>query len=139
MTLLRYAAVDDYGTLLNPLLTEAQVHGGLAQGIGQALMEEARYDPDGGQLLSATFMDYAMPRAMDLPLFEISMVELPTEANPLGAKGVGQAGCIGAPQTVIHAILDALRPLGVTHLDMPATPSRVWHAIREAQKVQEKN
>jgi len=136
VTLLRYAAVDDYGTLVNPLLTEAQVHGGLAQGIGQALMEEARYDPDGGQLLSATFMDYAMPRAMDLPPFEISMVELPTEANPLGAKGVGQAGCIGAPQTVMHAILDALRPLGVTHLDMPATPSRVWHAIREAQKAQ---
>jgi carbon-monoxide dehydrogenase large subunit len=79
-----------------------------------------------------------MPRAMDLPPFEISMVELPTQANPLGAKGVGQAGCIGAPQTVIHAILDALRPLGVTHLDMPATPSRVWHAIREAQKAQAK-
>lgn len=138
VSLLRYVAVDDYGTLVNPLLAEAQVHGGLAQGIGQALMEEARYDPDGGQLLSATFMDYAMPRAMDLPPFELSMVELPTQANPLGAKGVGQAGCIGAPQTVIHAILDALRPLGVTHLDMPATPARIWHAIREAQKGQAK-
>lgn len=133
VVLLRYVAVDDYGTLINPLLTEAQVHGGLAQGIGQALMEEARYDPDGGQLLSATFMDYAMPRAMDLPSFELSMVELATEANPIGAKGAGQAGCIGAPQTVIHAILDALRPLGVTHLDMPATPSRVWRAIQEAR------
>lgn len=133
VVLLRYVAVDDYGTLINPLLTEAQVHGGLAQGIGQALMEEARYDSDGGQLLSATFMDYAMPRAIDLPPFEVSMVELPTQANPIGAKGAGQAGCIGAPQTVIHAILDALRPLGVTHLDMPATPSRIWHAIREAQ------
>jgi carbon-monoxide dehydrogenase large subunit len=97
-------------------------------------MEEARYDPDGGQLLSATFMDYAMPRAMDLPPFEIAMVELPTQANPLGAKGVGQAGCIGAPQTVIHAVLDALRPLGVKHLEMPATPSRIWHAIQAAQK-----
>ena len=134
VTLLRYVAVDDYGTLINPLLTEAQVHGGLAQGIGQALMEEARYDPDGGQLLSATFMDYAMPRAMDLPAFELSMVELPTQANPLGVKGAGQAGCIGAPQTVIHAILDALRPLGVTHLDMPATPARIWHAIRGARQ-----
>lgn len=133
VALLRYVAVDDYGTLINPLLTEAQVHGGLAQGIGQALMEEARYDSDGGQLLSATFMDYAMPRAIDLPPFELSMVELPTQANPIGAKGAGQAGCIGAPQTVIHAILDALRPLGVTHLDMPATPARIWHAIREAQ------
>jgi carbon-monoxide dehydrogenase large subunit len=139
VTLLRYVAVDDYGTLINPLLTEAQVHGGLAQGIGQALMEEARYDPDGGQLLSATFMDYAMPRAMDLPAFELSMVELPTQANPLGAKGAGQAGCIGAPQTVIHAILDALRPLGVTHLDMPATPARIWRAIREAQNEQAKD
>jgi carbon-monoxide dehydrogenase large subunit len=139
VTLLRYVAVDDYGTLINPLLAEAQVHGGLAQGIGQALMEEARYDPDGGQLLSATFMDYAMPRAMDLPSFELSMVELPTRANPIGAKGAGQAGCIGAPQTVIHAILDALRPLGVTHLDMPATPSRVWHAIRTAQKARAKD
>ncbi|MGF7053930.1 carbon-monoxide dehydrogenase large subunit [Bosea sp. OAE752] len=139
VTLLRYVAVDDYGTLINPLLTEAQVHGGLAQGIGQALMEEARYDPDGGQLLSATFMDYAMPRAMDLPAFELSMVELPTEANPLGAKGAGQAGCIGAPQTVIHAILDALRPLGVTHLDMPAIPARIWRAIRDAQEAQTKD
>lgn len=133
VTLLRYVAVDDYGTLVNPLLTEAQVHGGLAQGIGQALMEEIRYDPEGGQLLSATFMDYALPRAADLPGFELALVELPTKANPLGVKGAGQAGCIGAPQTVIHAILDALRPLGVTHLDMPATPARIWHAIQEAR------
>jgi len=133
VNLLRYVAVDDYGTLINPLLTEAQVHGGLAQGIGQALMEEARYDSDGGQLLSATFMDYAMPRAMDLPFFELSMVELATEANPIGAKGAGQAGCIGAPQTVIHAILDALHPVGVTRLDMPATPARIWHAIQRAR------
>jgi carbon-monoxide dehydrogenase large subunit len=96
-------------------------------------MEEARYDPDGGQLLSATFMDYAMPRATDLPFFELSMVELATDANPIGAKGAGQAGCIGAPQTVIHAILDALRPLGVSHLDMPATPSRIWHAIQSSK------
>jgi len=133
VTLLRYVAVDDYGTLINPLLTESQVHGGLAQGIGQALMEEARYDADSGQLLSATFMDYAMPRAADLPDFELAMVEVPTKANPLGVKGAGQAGCIGAPQTVIHAILDALRPLGVTHIDMPATPEKVWRAIRDAE------
>ncbi|GAU86371.1 xanthine dehydrogenase family protein molybdopterin-binding subunit [Bosea sp. BIWAKO-01] len=134
VTLLRYVAVDDYGILINPLLTEAQVHGGLAQGIGQALMEEIRYDPEGGQLLSATFMDYALPRAADLPCFELSLVELPTTANPLGVKGAGQAGCIGAPQTVIHAILDALRPLGVSHIDMPATPARIWHAIRAASE-----
>lgn len=133
VTLERYVAIDDYGTLVNPLLTEAQVHGGLAQGIGQALLEEASYDPESGQLLSATFMDYAMPRADDIPLFDIQMVEIPTSANPLGSKGVGQAGCIGAPQTVMNAILDALRPLGVTHLDMPATPAKVWRAIRDAQ------
>lgn len=133
VTIERYVAVDDYGTLINPLLAEAQVHGGLAQGIGQALMEEALYDSSSGQLLSATFMDYAVPRAADLPAFDLEMVEVATRANPLGVKGAGQAGCIGAPQTVIHAILDALRPLGVTHLDMPATPARVWRAIRDAQ------
>jgi len=133
VSLKRYVAIDDYGTLVNPLLTEAQVHGGLAQGIGQALLEEASYDPDSGQLLSATFMDYAMPRAEDMPLFELEMVEIPTQVNLLGSKGVGQAGCIGAPQTVMNAILDALRPLGVTDLDMPATPAKVWRAIRDAQ------
>jgi carbon-monoxide dehydrogenase large subunit len=133
VSLERYVAVDDYGRLVNPLLTEAQVHGGLTQGIGQALLEEAVYDPDSGQLLSATFMDYAMPRADDIPFFDLEMVEVPTKANPLGAKGSGQAGCIGAPQTVMNAVLDALRPLGVTHLDMPATPARVWRAIRDAQ------
>ncbi|WP_082540135.1 xanthine dehydrogenase family protein molybdopterin-binding subunit [Bosea sp. Leaf344] len=133
VNVLRYVAVDDYGTLVNPLLTEAQVHGGLAQGLGQALMEEAAYDADSGQLLSASFMDYAMPRAADLPDFELAMVEIPTRSNPLGVKGSGQAGCIGAPQTVMHAILDALRPLGVRHLDMPATPARIWHAIRQAR------
>lgn len=134
VSVLRYVAVDDYGTLVNPLLTEAQVHGGLAQGLGQALMEEAAYDANSGQLLSASFMDYAMPRALDLPDFELEMVEIPTRSNPLGVKGSGQAGCIGAPQTVIHAILDALRPLGVRHIDMPATPARIWHAIQAAQR-----
>jgi carbon-monoxide dehydrogenase large subunit len=133
ISLTAYLAIDDYGTLVNPLLTEAQVHGGLAQGIGQALLEEAVYDRDSGQLLSATFMDYAMPRAADLPFFDLRMVEIPTAANALGVKGCGQAGSIGAPQTVMNAILDALRPLGVTHLDMPATPAKVWRAIRDAR------
>jgi carbon-monoxide dehydrogenase large subunit len=117
------------------MLTESQVHGGLVQGIGQALLEEAVYDPDSGQLLSATFMDYALPRASDIPFFDLHMVEVPTAANPLGSKGAGQAGCIGAPQTVMNAILDALRPVGVTHIDMPATPVRVWWAIRSALSV----
>ncbi len=133
IALLRYQAVDDYGRLINPLLTAGQVQGGLAQGIGQALLEEIAYDPGSGQLLSASFMDYCLPRAVDLPDLDITFGELPTRSNPLGVKGSGQAGAIGAPQTVVHAVLDALAPLGVTHIDMPATPERVWRAIRAAR------
>jgi aerobic carbon-monoxide dehydrogenase large subunit len=133
VTLLRYQAVDDYGSLINPLLTAGQVQGGLAQGIGQALLERIAYDPESGQLLSASLMDYALPRAVDLPDLAIAFGEAPTHSNPLGVKGVGQAGAIGAPQTVMHAVLDALRPLGVTHLDMPATGEAVWRAIRAAR------
>ena len=130
VALLRYVAVDDYGVLLNPLLTEGQVQGGLAQGIGQAMMEGVHYDPGGGQLLTASFQDYAIPRAADLPALEVRFNEHPTARNPLGAKGSGQAGCIGAPQTVMGAIADAL---GIPHLDMPATPERVWRACRDAR------
>jgi carbon-monoxide dehydrogenase large subunit len=133
VTLARYQAVDDYGSLVNPMLTRGQVQGGLAQGIGQALQERIAYDPDSGQLLSASFMDYALPRAADLPDLAIAFGEAPTHSNPLGVKGVGQAGAIGAPQTVMHAVLDALRPLGVTELQMPATAETVWRAIRGAQ------
>ncbi|HSF96214.1 MAG TPA: xanthine dehydrogenase family protein molybdopterin-binding subunit, partial [Thermohalobaculum sp.] len=128
VTLERYLDVDDYGTLVNPLLTEGQVQGGLAQGIGQALMEGVAYDAGSGQLLSASFMDYALPRADDLPAFDIRFVEIPTAANPIGSKGAGQAGAIGAPQTVMNAVMDALAPLGIRHLDMPATPARVFVA-----------
>ena len=128
VSLLRYVAVDDYGVLVNPLLTEGQVQGGLAQGIGQALMEGVHYDPGGGQLLTASFQDYCLPRAADLPPLEVRFNEHPTARNPLGAKGSGQAGAIGAPQTVMSAIADAL---GVAHLDMPATPERVWRACRD--------
>jgi len=131
--LLSYIAVDDYGRLINPMLTEGQVQGGLAQGIGQALLEHTVYDPDSGQLLTGSLMDYALPRATDLPFFDIELVERPTAANPLGVKGSGQAGCIGAPQTVVAAILDALRPAGVERLEMPATPSRVWEALQRAR------
>ncbi len=131
--LLSYTAVDDYGHLINPMLTEGQVQGGLAQGIGQALLEHTVYDPQSGQLLSGSLMDYALPRATDLPYFDIQLVERPTEANPLGVKGSGQAGCIGAPQTVMAAVLDALRPAGVERLEMPATPARVWEALRGAK------
>jgi aerobic carbon-monoxide dehydrogenase large subunit len=132
VTLDRYIAVDDFGRLINPLLTAGQVQGGLTQGIGQAMLERTVYDPESGQLLSGSLMDYALPRAADLPGFSVTLLERPTAANPLGVKGCGQAGAMIAPQTVMHAILDALAPLGVTHLDMPATPERVWRAIRAA-------
>jgi carbon-monoxide dehydrogenase large subunit len=132
ITLERYTAVDDYGTLINPLLTIGQVQGGVTQGIGQALMERTAYDPDSGQLLSGSFMDYQIPRAIDLPDLNITLTGIPTKANPLGVKGAGQAGAIAAPQTIISAILNALAPLGVTHIDMPATPEDVWRAIRQA-------
>ncbi|MDN3568176.1 xanthine dehydrogenase family protein molybdopterin-binding subunit [Paeniroseomonas aquatica] len=133
VTLLRYQAVDDYGRLINPMLTRGQVQGGLAQGIGQALLEEVTYEAGSGQLLSASFMDYCLPRAADLPGLDVAFGELPTLSNPLGVKGVGQAGAIAAPQTVVAAVLDALAPLGVAHLDMPLTAPKVWGAIRAAR------
>ena len=134
VTLDRYTAVDDYGTLINPMLTIGQVQGGVAQGIGQALTERTVYDPESGQMLSGSFMDYQLPRAADLPDLEITLTGVATTANSLGVKGSGQAGAIAAPQTIISAILDALAPLGVAHIDMPATPERVWQAIQQAGK-----
>jgi len=133
VTLDRYTAVDDFGTVINPLLTTGQVQGGVAQGIGQALLERTVYDPDSGQLLSGSFMDYQLPRASDLPDLGIILSGVPTAANPLGVKGAGQAGTIAAPQTIVSAVLDALAPLGVSHIDMPATPERVWRAIQAAR------
>jgi len=132
VTLERYLAIDDYGRLINPMLTMGQVQGGLAQGIGQALLEHTVYEGQLGQLLSGSFTDYALPRADDLPSLDITLAEMPTAVNQLGVKGAGQAGCMAAPQTVINAILDAVAPLGVAHIDMPATPERVWHAILSA-------
>jgi carbon-monoxide dehydrogenase large subunit len=134
VTLECYTAVDDYGRLINPLLVKGQVQGGVAQGIGQALLEHTVYDSGSGQLLSGSLTDYALPRADDLPSFDIALAELPTSANPLGVKGSGQAGCIAAPQTIINAIVDALAPLGIEHIDMPATPERVWRAIHAANR-----
>jgi aerobic carbon-monoxide dehydrogenase large subunit len=134
VTLERYAAIDDYGRLINPMLTVGQVQGGLAQGIGQAVLEHTVYDAQSGQLLSGSLMDYALPRADDLPPLDITLAELRTAVNPLGVKGAGQAGCIAAPQTIINAILDALAPLGIEHIDMPATPERVWRAIRSTRR-----
>ncbi len=128
----RYSAVNDFGTIVNPLLVEGQVHGGVVQGIGQALLEQTVYD-EGGQLLSGSFMDYSLPRAGDLGAFDIGFRPEPATTNPLGAKGCGEAGCAGSLPTMINAIIDALSPLGVTALDMPATPERVWQAIAAAQ------
>jgi carbon-monoxide dehydrogenase large subunit len=129
--LARYTAVDDFGTLLNPMLTLGQVQGGVVQGIGQAMLEHTLYDPESGQMLSGSFMDYALPRADDIPPLDITFNGVATAANPLGVKGAGQAGAIAAPQALVSAVLDALAPLGVTHLDMPLTPQRVWRAIQQ--------
>ena len=132
----RYAVVDDVGRVINPMICHGQIEGALAQGIGQALMENMAFDRESGQLLSASFMDYAMPRASDLPEhYELDFIDVPAKTNPLGVKGVGEAGCVGAPPAVMNAILDALRPLGVQHLDMPATAHRVWQAIQAARKM----
>jgi carbon-monoxide dehydrogenase large subunit len=130
VTIERYTVVDDFGRTINPLLLEGQVHGGIAQGIGQALLEHAVYDPESGQLLSGSFMDYAMPHAGDIPAFAFSTHNVPTTANPLGVKGAGEAGAVGAPPAVINAVVDALYPtVGVRHIDMPATPHRVWEML----------
>jgi aerobic carbon-monoxide dehydrogenase large subunit len=129
----RFTAVDDFGTIINPMIVEGQVHGGLAQGIGQALMENCVYDRETAQLLTGSFMDYTMPRADDFPEFRIGHVCTPCTTNPLGTKGCGEAGAIGSPPAVMNAVLDALAPLGVTDMDMPATPHRVWEAIQQAK------
>jgi carbon-monoxide dehydrogenase large subunit len=126
----RFTAVDDFGTIINPMIVEGQVHGGLVQGIGQALIENCVYDRETGQLLTGSFMDYAMPRADDFPEFKIGHVCTPCTHNPLGTKGCGEAGAIGSPPAIINAVLDALAPLGVKDIDMPATPHRVWQAIQ---------
>ena len=132
--LLRYVSAEDYGTILNPKLTIAQVSGGIVQGIGQALGELAAYDQSSGQLITGSLMDYQLLKADNLPSLEINLEDgLPTAANPLGVKGAGQAGAIAAPQTIINAIMDALSPLGIEHLDMPATSESIWRAIRAAQ------
>ena len=130
----KFTAVDDFGTIINPMIVEGQVHGGLAQGIGQALMENCVYDRETGQLLTGSFMDYTMPRADDFPEFKIGTVCTPCTHNPIGAKGCGEAGAIGSPPAVINAVLDALSGLGVKNFDMPASPSRVWEAIQSAKQ-----
>jgi carbon-monoxide dehydrogenase large subunit len=129
---LNYVVVDDFGTVLNPLLVKGQVHGGVAQGLGQILLENTVYDSD-GQLLTASFMDYGMPRADNFSDFKIQTNAVPTTTNPLGVKGVGEAGCVGGMPAVMNAVMDAIAPLGIRDLDMPASPPRVWAVIRDAR------
>ena len=128
----KYTFVNDFGTVINPMLVNGQAHGGILQGIGQALREATVYD-DAGQLLTGSFMDYAMPRASDAPHFVHDFHPVPAKTNPLGAKGCGEAGCAGALPSVVNALVDALSEFGIAHIDMPATPERVWRAIREAR------
>jgi aerobic carbon-monoxide dehydrogenase large subunit len=128
----RYAMVNDFGVLINPLLAEGQAHGGVVQGIGQALMERTLYDAE-GQLLTGSYMDYAMPRAGDAPSFGFGSHPVPATTNPLGVKGCGEAGCAGSLPALMNAVVDALSVYGIRHIDMPATPERVWHAIRNAK------
>ncbi|HUB95569.1 MAG TPA: molybdopterin cofactor-binding domain-containing protein, partial [Stellaceae bacterium] len=130
VAVVKYAMVNDFGVLLNPLLAEGQAHGGVMQGIGQALMERTVYDRE-GQLVSGSYMDYAMPRADNAPMFDFASHPVPATTNPLGVKGCGEAGCAGSLPAVMNAVVDALRPYGINHIDMPATPERVWRAIRE--------
>ena len=131
--LLSYTVVDDVGTVINPLLVKGQIHGGIAQGLGQILMEQVSYDKESGQMLSGSFMDYAMPRASDIPAMDVHSNPHPTTMNPLGAKGAGEAGTVGALPAITSAIVDALHRYGITHIDMPATPQTVWSAIRTAR------
>lgn len=129
LEVVRYTVVDDVGRVMNPMLVLGQVHGGLAQGLGQALLERTAYDPDSGQLLAGSLMDYCLPRASDFPSLDISFNEIPCTTNPLGVKGVGEAGTTGAMPALVSAAVDALAEYGVTHLDMPLTPERVWRAV----------
>jgi carbon-monoxide dehydrogenase large subunit len=130
--LLRHVAVDDAGRVVNPVLAEGQVLGGIAQGVAQALFEEVRYDED-GNCLNGSLASYAMPSAADLPAFETIRTQTPTPLNPLGAKGIGESGTVGATPAVQNAVVDALAHLGVTHIDLPLTPERVWRAMQAAR------
>ena len=130
----RFAAVDDLGMVINPSICEGQIHGGIAQGVGQALFENIIYDGESGQLLTGSFLDYGMPRAADFPVFLSELVEIPATTNPLGIKAIGEAGTIAAPPTIVNAVLDALQACGVEHIDMPLTPARIWQVANAGAK-----
>jgi carbon-monoxide dehydrogenase large subunit len=131
--LLRYIAVDDVGTVVNPIIVEGQIHGGLAQGVAQALYEEAIYDED-GNLLTGNMVSYLVPSAAELPRWELHRTETPSPTNPMGVKGVGETGAIASPAAVMNAVIDALAGDGITNIDMPATPERVWRALEEVRR-----
>jgi carbon-monoxide dehydrogenase large subunit len=134
VAIVKYTMVNDFGVIVNPLLVEGQAHGGVVQGIGQALMERVVFDED-GQFLTGSFTDYALPRASDAVMFDIGSHPVPAKTNPLGAKGCGEAGCAGSLPAVMNAVVDALSEYGIRHIDMPATPFKVWQAIRQARIV----
>ncbi len=131
--IVRYCAVDDVGRAINPMILHGQTHGAIAQGVGQALWEHCVVDPDSGQVMTGSFMDYAMPRADMLPLFKTELMEIPSPTNPLGVRAGGEGGTTPALAAVVNAVVDALKDFGVTHMDMPATPERVWRAIRQGR------
>jgi carbon-monoxide dehydrogenase large subunit len=131
--LLRYVAVDDVGKVINPMIVDGQIHGGITQGISQALFEEAIYDEDGA-LLTSSLTNYLVPSAVELPSFELDRTETASPTNPLGVKGVGETGAIASPAAVMNAVANALAPYGVTDIEMPATPERVWRALEEARR-----
>lgn len=131
--ILNYTAVDDFGNVLNPMIVEGQVHGGIVQGLGQALGEHAVYDPETGQMLNGSFLDYWMPRADDMPQFTIAFKNSPCTTNEMGIKGCGEAGSTGAPPALVNAVLDAVAHLGITHVDMPLTPFAMWQALRDVK------
>ena len=131
--LLRYVAVNDHGVVINPMLLDGQIHGGVVQGIGQALTESCGYDADSGQLYAGSFMDYCLPRADDLPFIDIQHKPVPAKTNPLGVKGVGESGCTAACPAVINAVIDALQPMGIDEVDMPVTSQQVWQRLRNAR------
>jgi carbon-monoxide dehydrogenase large subunit len=132
-SLRRYVAVDDCGPQINPLIVEGQLHGGIAHGVGQALLEEGSYD-DQGQFTAGSFLEYAMPRADDLPAIELDHTVTPSPHNPLGVKGIGEAGTIASTAAVANAVIDALKPFGVTHIDIPLTPEKVWRAMAAGRR-----
>jgi carbon-monoxide dehydrogenase large subunit len=134
LEIVRYSAVDDVGRAINPLIIDGQIHGAIAQGVGQALYEQCHYDAASGQLLSGSFMDYAMPRADCFPFFSTEIVEIPSPTHPLGMRPAGEGGTTPALGVVINAVVDALSEFGVRHVEMPATPERIWRAIRDAKR-----